>query len=203
MNNIIKDIGDFIFIENKPENADAIMVVGGSFPELSEIAADLWKNNYAPYIFIGGGVSVKTGIFPGPRTKQEIYNKDYITEYDFYKDVLLMNGVPESAIVGENRSSFTRENALFAKNVADEKKMNLKKVLLICKAFHARRCLMFYQSAFPNVEFLVIPFEVYDLTKSNWFQSEYGIKRVLGELKRCGDQFTADDIKNYSNSFGV
>lgn len=44
---------------------------------------------------------------------------------------------------------------------------------------------------------LNVPFEGYDILKSNWFQSEYGIKRVLGELKRCGDQFTLDDINNY------
>ena len=44
MNTIIKDIGDFIFIEHIPEQADAIMVVGGSHPELGEKAAELWKD---------------------------------------------------------------------------------------------------------------------------------------------------------------
>lgn len=197
MHSITKDIGDFIFVEDKPEKADAIMLVGGSFPELGEIASYLWKNDYAPYIFIGGGVSIKTGKFPGSRTKRELYNKDYLTEHDFYKDILLSNGVSEDAIVGESHSSNTRENAFFAKKLADENNIKLKKVLLICKAFHARRCLMFYQSAFPWVEFLVVPFEGYDISKSNWFKSEYGIIRVLGELRRCGDQFTLDDISNY------
>ena len=88
---------------------------------------------------------------------------------------MLSNEVLENAIIGENRSSYTRENALFAKQVADENKIKLEKVLLICKAFHARRCLMFYQSAFPRVKFLVVPFEGYDILKSNWFQSDYGI----------------------------
>lgn len=197
MNSIIKDIGEFIFAEHTPEKADAIMVVGGSHPELGEKAAELWKNGYAPYIFIGGGVSIKTGVFPGPRSKADIYNKAYKTEYDFFTDVLLLNGVPQSAILGENQSSFTRENALFAKQLADENQMHLKKVLLICKAFHARRCLMFYQSAFPGVEFLLIPFEGYDITKDNWYLTEYGMKRVLGELRRCGDQFTIKDINNF------
>jgi len=36
MNSIIKEIGQFIFVENIPEKADAIMVVGGSHPELGE-----------------------------------------------------------------------------------------------------------------------------------------------------------------------
>ena len=53
MNRIIQDISDFIFVENKPEKADIIFVAGGSFPEPAEIAADLWKEKYAPKIFIG------------------------------------------------------------------------------------------------------------------------------------------------------
>lgn len=50
-------------------------LVGGSFPESGELASYLWKNEFAPYIFIGGGVSIKTGKFLDPRTKREIYNK--------------------------------------------------------------------------------------------------------------------------------
>lgn len=194
MHDIIKAIGDFVFVQDEPAQADAIMVVGGSDPETAEIAADLWKQGYAPYVFIGGGVSVKTGKFPGPRSKQEIYCKDYRTEFDFYQDVLRINGVPELAIVGENQSGFTRENAMFARRTAEEYGIVLEKALLICRAFHARRCLMFYQTAFPAVKFRVIPFAGFGITKESWHRSEYGIQRVLGELKRCGAQFTPEDI---------
>ncbi len=198
MRDIIADIGSFIFVDDAPEKADAIMVAGGSFPEPAEIAADLWKKGYAPRIFIGGGVSIKTGKFPGPRSKQDIYNKNYRTEYGFYRDVLLQNGVAEAAVLGEDRSSFTRENAVFARQVADANHIHLKRALLVCKAFHARRCLMFYQSAFPDTEFLVIPFHGFDITKQNWFKTEYGVQRVLGELGRCGNQFSFPDIEKYS-----
>ena len=34
LNRTIWDIGEFIFVEDRPETADAIMVVGGSYPEL-------------------------------------------------------------------------------------------------------------------------------------------------------------------------
>lgn len=195
MHSIIRDITSFVFVEDQPELADAIMVVGGSYPEAAEAAADLWKQGYAPYVLIGGGVSIKTGKFPGPRSKQEIYCKEYQTEFDFYQDVLQINGVPDEAVFGENRSGFTRENALFARQVAEEHGISLKKVLLICKAFHARRCLMFYQVAFPAVDFRVIPFDGFGISKENWHQSEYGIRRVLGELKRCGEQFTPEDME--------
>lgn len=184
---IIEDIGNFIFVENEVEKADAIMIVGGSHPELGEKAAELWKQKFAPVIFISGGVSIKTGKFPGPKSKAEMYNKAYETEYDFFADVLLKNGVQPSAIYGENKSSYTKENALFARKVAEENKLNIKKAVLICKAFHARRSLMFYQMAFPDTIFLVSTITGYDITKDNWFCSDYGIQRVMGELSRCGN----------------
>lgn len=75
MNNTVKSIGDFIFVENSPEQADIIFIVGGSFPELGEKAAELWKDGYAPICFVGGGVSAKTGAFSGPKSKADIYKK--------------------------------------------------------------------------------------------------------------------------------
>ena len=172
MNHIIEDISNFVFVENVPEKADAIMVVGGGFPELAETAAQLWKDNYAPFILVGGGIGAGLKKFQGPRTKKEIYNKEYLTECDFYTDVM-------------------------QKKLSVDAGLELKKVLLICKAFHARRCLMFYQSYFPGVEFLVIPCNAYNIGKNNWYLSEGGISRVLGEIKRCGEQFSAEDINNY------
>lgn len=56
---------------------------------------------------------------------------------------------------------------------------------------------MFYQSYFPGVEFLVIPCNAYNIDKNNWYLSEGGISRVLGEIKRCGEQFLTEDINNY------
>lgn len=53
----IKEISNFIFIEKEPEKCDAIMIVGGSHPELAEKAAELWNDGYAPIIFASGGVS--------------------------------------------------------------------------------------------------------------------------------------------------
>ncbi|WP_099204415.1 YdcF family protein [Scatolibacter rhodanostii] len=193
---IIKDIGDFIFIEHEIEKADAIMIVGGSHPELGEKAAELWKNQRAPVILISGGVSIKTGKFPGPRSKTEIYNKQYETEYDFFVDVLLKNGVPESAFYGENKSSFTKENALFAREVVNNNQLEMNKAILICKSFHARRSLMSYQMAFPNTKFFVSPVLSYDITKDNWYKTDYGIQRVMGELSRCGNQFVEDFLIN-------
>jgi hypothetical protein len=33
------------------------------------------------------------------------------------------------------------------------------------------------------------------ISKENWFKTEVGIKRVLGELQRCGNQFNDEIVK--------
>lgn len=193
---IRRDIGDFIFVENEMEKSDAIMIAGGSYPELGERAAELWKQQYAPIILISGGVSIKTGKFPGPRSKADKYNGQYETEHDLFVDVLLKNGVPAPVLYGENKSSYTKQNAQFAREVVIKNKMDIKRAILVCKAFHARRCLMFYQLAFPDVLFFVSPVVIHEITRDNWYKTDNGIRRVMGELSRCGDQFIDDFINN-------
>lgn len=66
----------------------------------------------------------------------------------------MKNGVPADAIIGEDQSGHTRDNAFLSRNVVDEKGIEIKTASIVCKAFHARRCLMLYQIAFPDVEIM-------------------------------------------------
>lgn len=202
MRDIVKEIGDFIFVEDVPQKCNVIITVGGSFPQIAEKAAELYKNGFADYVLAGGGFSVKTGVFAGVKDKKDIYSGDYKTECDFYEDVLIKNGVPRSAIVREDKSGHTRANAELAAAVLKEQGIPAEKIILVCKRFHARRCLMFFQSYFPETEILVVPADIevgeMNVTKDNWYAFPYGIKRVMGELARCGDQFDENDIRNFN-----
>ena len=193
---IIDDITQFIFVENKPEQADVIFMPGGSDPAIPERSAELFHAGVAPLLLPSGGVSVKTGKFNGVKRKADIYDKPYRTDCAFYADVLLKSGVPEDAIVWEDKSGHTRDNAFFSRDKMDELGIPVKRAIICCKNFHARRCLMLYQLAFPEAELFVVPVEVYGITKENWHTQEYGVDRVLGELSRCGNQFPVE-IKQY------
>ena len=175
----IKSNTDYIFIGEPPRNADAIFVVGGSLSEAAELAAELYKDKYADKIIIGGKYSVKRNRFP---------LTEYETEYDFYKDVLLKNGVNESDIYGEKESGYTKQNAEYAKRVVDENNLSISKALIVCKSFHAKRCLLLYQMYFPNVDFTVVTFDGFNISKDNWYQTEYGRDRVMGEIKKIEEQ---------------
>lgn len=187
--NYLKDISEFIFLSNKIKKADIIFVPGGSYPEIAEEAARLWKAGCAPYILPSGRYGKLLGRFLGVASKAERYNKDYKTEWEFLKDVLIKSGVKEEVILKEDKATFTYENALYSKKVTDSLNLEIKTAIICCKSFHARRCLMYYETVYDNTEFIVCPAEVEGINKENWFRSEEGITIVLAELARCGNQF--------------
>ena len=195
-NRIINDITNFIFVEDKPQKVDAIFLPGGSHPEQPEYAVELYHKGYAKWLIPSGGVSVKRDKWPGVRSKADIYNGDYQSDCEFFTDVFVKNGVPADAIIGEDKSGHTRDNAFLSRMVVDEKGIEIKTAIIVCKAFHARRCLMLYQMAFPDTKFYDCPVVCMGITKDNWHKTEQGIDRVLGELARCGNQFVGD-IKGY------
>ena len=193
---IIADITNFIFVEDKPQKVDAIFLPGGSHPEQPEYATELYRKGYAKWLIPSGGVSVKRDKWPGVRSKADIYNGDYQSDCEFFTDVFVKNGVPADVIVGEDKSGHTRDNAFLSRMVVDEKGIEIKTAIIVCKAFHARRCLMLYQMAFPDTTLYVCPVVCMGITRDNWYKSQQGIDRVLGELARCGNQFVGD-IKEY------
>ena len=195
-NRIITDITNYIFVSDRPQKADIIFLPGGSFPEIPERAAKLYHDGYAPLLLPSGGVSVKSGKFGGVKSKTYIYDKEYQTDCEFYTDVLLKNGVPHDSLICEDKSGHTRDNAFFSQRLLKENGLVIKKGIICCKSFHARRCLMLYQLAFPETEISVVPVDCYGITCDNWYLQEYGIDRVLGELARCGNQFVGE-IKEF------
>ena len=140
-NRIIVDISNFIFVSNKPQKVDAIFLPGGSHPEQPEYAAKLYNKGFAEYVIPSGGVSVKRDKWPGVRSKAEIYNGDYKTDCEFFTDVLIKNGVPRTAIFGEDKSGHTRDNTFFSRKIVNDNCFEIKTAIIVCKAFHAR-CLL-------------------------------------------------------------
>lgn len=201
---LLNEITQFVFIEDTPQKSDIIFIPGSSSPEPGERAAELYNQGFANKILPSGGVSIKTGRFYGVRSKADVYSKQYASEWEFLSDVLKVNGVPEEHVFREDKSGFTKENALLSRKVLDDMCITIQKAILCCRSFHARRAYMFYQFAFPDTEFYICPAPFIDgdvdIRKENWFMTEIGIKRVLGEIRRYGDQFSADFLDMLNNN---
>ena len=186
----LKQIEDFMFIEDKPEKADVIFVPGNGYPQMAEKAAELYRNGFAPKILPSGRYSITAGRFTGVLDKKECYCGTYKTEWDFLKDVLMQNGVPEEAILKEDQATFTYENAIYSRQVTDHAELEIERAILCCKSYHARRCLMYYQLLYPETEFYVVPVNADGITRENWRKNEEGIDAVTGELSRIVKQFS-------------
>ena len=102
--------------------------------------------------------------------------------------VLLEDGVPDSAILREDQATFTWDNARKSRQVTDAAGLDIRRAILCCKGCHARRALLYYQAAFPGTRFLVCPARCPGLNPEDWFLTPLGRETVLGEVQRLGGQ---------------
>ena len=188
----LRDITEFIFLEDLPEKADLIIVPGNTWPQPARRAAALYHEGMAPYIVVSGRYSKGQQTFAGAACEGDRYKGAYMTEADFLTDVLIREGVPETAVLQERKAEFTLENARYIRKLLEEKKMTVKKALICCQAFHARRCRMYFEYVFQDreIEFLMCPAVTQGISRDNWAESKKGLETVLGELRRCGEQFS-------------
>lgn len=116
---------------DEAENADVIIVLGAglsrdgrpnsALTRRSEHAAELWKNGYAARIICTGGVGLN-------QTRSEA---------DGCREVLTREGVPQSAIVLEERSRSTEENAMFTLDIMRE--LGFESAILVSDSYHVFR----------------------------------------------------------------
>lgn len=185
----LDQITEFVFAEHKLEEADIIFIPGSGHPQLAEEAARLYHQGWAPWILPSGRYSITTGKFSGVLDKQECYQGSYETEWDFLSQVLQEKGVPGTAILKEDRATYTYENAIYSRRVTDGMGLEIKKAILCSKPYHARRCLLYYQLLYPDTKFMVYPIKDSKIQRDNWFLTEEGTRLVFGELERMGTQF--------------
>lgn len=74
-----------------------------------------------------GRYSTVLGHFAGVQDLAEQYGGNYETEWEFLRTVLQKNGVPEKAILREDKATYTYENALRSREVTDAAGIEVKK----------------------------------------------------------------------------
>lgn len=187
-NKFLTQFTDFIFVEDPLSQADLIFLPGNSFCQMAEEAARLWTSGFAPMILPSGshglldenfcGISDRTGRYPGI----------FPSEWDFLREILIRNGVPDQAILCEKAATYTYENAIYSRQLTDRLGLHVAKAIICCNAYHARRCLLYYQLLYPDTCLLIHPVDT-GINRDNWYQTGEGIDTVLGEIERCGGQF--------------
>jgi uncharacterized SAM-binding protein YcdF (DUF218 family) len=178
-------ITDLVFVQKDVlEPSDIILVPGGSFPQQMERAAELYHQGLAPYILPSGAFNA--------RLDQ--------TEWEYFNGIGLKLGVPKEAILKEDQAKNTFDNARNSWQVINERQLNVKRAIMVCKAAHSRRALMTYQTVFPReVEFLMEPvLDHRQISSDNWFLDEAKIAAVMKEAGKITAYF-ARHIPNWAD----
>ncbi len=186
---ILQEITGFVFVEDVPIQSDVILIPGSARAGISETAARLYREGYAPWVLPSGAYSPGLGRFAAENIDVPRYRGDHATDYAFCRHVLLENGVPERAILCEDRATNTMENAAYSAQVLREAGITVRRALLCCQAFHARRAALSYACHFPEIELRVIPTATQGICREDWWRTERGFRRVMGELEKCGSYF--------------
>ncbi|MFS0839065.1 YdcF family protein [Paenibacillus sp. 1P03SA] len=127
----LKNAGTFLVYTEEPVKSDVILVLSGDRGDRTEKGAELYKNGVAPFLMFSGG---------------EVYRNSKMA--GLMKDHAMELGVPEQAIVLEDRADSTYENAVFSKKVIGEH--GFKSVTVVSSDFHMRRVKLLFDRVFKD-----------------------------------------------------
>ena len=81
----IRDITDFIFMNDPPQKSDIIFIPGTSQSAVSEKAAELYRAGFAEYVMPAGLYSGKWGRFAHEKIDNPRYAGEYASDYAYCK----------------------------------------------------------------------------------------------------------------------
>src|SRR3989344_2241976 len=166
----IKAIEDFLIIKSdKIEKADLCFCFRFPRPELSNIAAKLFKKRHCEYILIAGGKA------RSPKTYDKIF-KD-ITEAEWHLQRLIKLGVPKERII-----------------LSHFKKIPLK-IIVIHKVFHGRRAIMTLgKNLSKQTKYILQLVETPNHQIKNWRQNKRLKNHLIDEIRKIGEYTLKDDL---------
>ena len=155
--------------EGDCRKADAIVVVsGGDTNARTDEAIKLYKEGWAPLIVVSGAAADKTG----PSNAKAMYQR------------AINSGVPEKAIVMDESSETTRQNATEVKKIVDSRK--IEDVILVTSGYHMRRAQLEFSAQFNDVKIRSHPVASDKNWSSLWWLTPWGWWLAMGELMRIG-----------------
>ncbi len=118
---------DYMKLDQKPEKADCIVGFGNFNTNIARRAAELYLQGYAPYVLFTGGLGRNTlGMLPEPEAVR-------------FAKVAMECGVPEEALLLEDRSTNTKENIEFTRQLLRDRGIPHDRLLGVHQPFMERR----------------------------------------------------------------
>lgn len=191
-----KVLWNYHLLHHKLEKADCILALGSHDLRVADRAADLYFQNWAPLVVMSGGL--------GNLTKN-IWTEP---EADKFAGIAIEKGVPEDAILIENKSANTGENILFTKRLLIDRDISVNKIILVQKPYMERRSFATIKKFWPVAEVIVTsPFLSFEDYPTKEITLEKIINIMVGDLQRIieyparGFQIPQEVPQNVMNAF--
>lgn len=171
---LLRSMARWLWVEDRPERADAIVVLAGGTPRREQAAAALWKDGWAPRVVISRP-------FQRPEL-QELIDLG-VRRLDLQGEaraVLEKSGVPPDRIIALPEVSTTTEPELALVRDA-ARRLGYRRVLLVTSPEHTRRVrLTWSRQSHGGPEGLVIA-AAEDFPFEDWWRRRRAAEAVLHE----------------------
>ena len=160
-------------LNHELKKADCIFVLGSHDTRVAERGAELFLAGWAPLLIFSGGLG---------RLTDGVWEE---TEADKFSKIALQMGVPENAILVENKSTNTGENILFTQRLLQQQELYPNRFIVVQKPYMERRSFATFKKLWPEKDIIVtspqISFEDYPTVD---MPLEKVIHIMVGDLQR-------------------
>ena len=136
-------IWDYLNLHQQPQKADCIVGFGNFNTDIAKRAAELYHQGYAPKILFTGGLGRNTA---GLMTEPEAVK---------FAKAAVACGVPEKDILIEDKSTNTKENIEFTRNLLVREGLPHQSILGVHQPFMERRITAAMGVYWPELTFFV------------------------------------------------
>ena len=174
----LSKLGSFLVVEDPLDHADAIVVLGGTMYERQMEAVDLFKEGWAPKIYVlreiadfGEAELIARGI-------------SYTRSVDIQIDTMRRLGVPADRILILDAADSTAEEAQIVRGLATREK--LTRLIIVTSKQHTRRSrLVMNRRLRPEGVTVIVRASRYDRTDAGaWWRNRSTLRFTLFESQR-------------------
>ena len=170
-------IWDYLGLHQTPEKADVIVGFGNFNTDIARRAAQLYLDGYAPKVLFTGGLGRNTeGLLPEPEAHR-------------FARVAMECGVPAADILLEDRSTNTKENIDFTRQLLEVQGIPHDRILGVHQPFMERRITAAMGVYWPELSFQVtspqvsIP-EYLRRAKEQGVSENASVSVIVGDFQR-------------------
>ena len=170
-------IWDYLCLNQQPQKADVIVGFGNFNEDIPRRAAELYLQGYAPKVLFTGGLGRNTvGLLPE-------------SEASRFARVAMACGVPEDAIIKEDKSTNTAENIIFTRKLLEDLNVPHDHILGVHQPFMERRITAAMGVYWPEQQFSVTSPQVtipqyLEAARAQGVTENASISVIVGDFQR-------------------